>query len=449
MIAFFKIDPNDHIWEFIIDNISLIREMEYLQTETQTAKWNLRPDADILNLAFKLLQDVPANYTHIKGHQDKVKSDKPLSFRAQMNIMADELATRQREKMTAPKTYVSTPYKHLIISDMTITRDSQQWIIYTASRIPIQQYYHDKYRWSPTTFQSINWAAQQAVLSRYEMNDQRRILKFVHGWLPTYDRLYREKQAPTQKCPLCHYLIETNLHLFQCRHPSQREIVQKMYHKLKNDKSMGEHEITTILIGQLQENHQEPGNTNTAECSNPTVARFVRNQHTIGWKHIFDGRIAKSMTEITVPGTSDPQKANMGQRWTKQLIQCIWDTVLLLWTNRNNILYNDHQKTQNERQRERLEERVIRCYSKQNDKAASDRTKNFYKERELLMQEDARYSKAWLRFSERIIKTNKLESKKNRKEKALMEQYFKWHPPTQRPTKRRKISHKKQDLKPD
>jgi hypothetical protein len=80
---------------------------EPLQTGTQTAKWNLRPDADILNLAFKLLQDVPANYTHIKGHQDKVKSDKPLSFRAQMNIMADELATRQREKMTAPKTYVS------------------------------------------------------------------------------------------------------------------------------------------------------------------------------------------------------------------------------------------------------------------------------------------------------------------------------------------------------
>jgi hypothetical protein len=261
---------------------------------------------------------------------------------------------------------------------MTITRDSQQWILNTASRIPIQQHYHDKYRWSAGTFQRINWAAQQAVLSRYEMNDQRRILKFVHGWLPTYDQLYREKQAPTQRCPLCHYLIETNLHLFQCRHPSQREIVRKMYHNLKNDKSMGGHEITKIIIGQLQENHQESGSTNT-DCSDPTVARFVRKQHTIIWKHIFYGRIAQSMTEITVPGTSDPQKANIGQRWTKQLIQCIWDTVLLLWTNRNNILYNDHQKTQNERQRERLEERVIRCYREQNDIAASDRTKFFTK----------------------------------------------------------------------
>jgi hypothetical protein len=221
-----------------------------------------------------------------------------------------------------------------------------------------------------------------------------------------------------------------------------------MYHNLKTDISTGGHEITKIIIGQLQENHQDPGSTNT-ESSDPKVARFVRNQHTIGWKHIFYGRIAQSMTEITVPGTSDPPKANMGQRWTKQIIQCIWDTVLLLWTNRNNLLYNDHQKTQNERQREHLEERVIRCYSKQNDIAASDRTKKFYKEREQIMQEDACYIKAWLRLSERIIKTNKLKSKKNRKEKALMEQYFKWHPPTQRPKKRRKISHKKQDLKPD
>jgi hypothetical protein len=30
---------------------------------------------------------------------------------------------------------------------------------------------------------------------------------------------------------------------------------------------MGEHEITTIIIGKLQVNHQEQGNTNT-ECSN-------------------------------------------------------------------------------------------------------------------------------------------------------------------------------------
>jgi hypothetical protein len=112
-----------------------------------------------------------------------------------MNIMADELATRQCEKMTAPKTYVSTPYKHLIISDMTITRDSQQWILDTASRIPIQQYYNDKYRWSAGTFQSINWAAQQAVLSRYEMNDQRRI----RPWMATNVRstIPRKTSMPT------------------------------------------------------------------------------------------------------------------------------------------------------------------------------------------------------------------------------------------------------------
>jgi hypothetical protein len=46
---------------------------------------------------------------------------------------------------------------------------------------------------------------------------------------------------------------------------------------------------------------------------------------------------------------------------------------------------------------------------------------------------------------------NKIEAKNIRRERVLMEQYFKWHPPTQRPKKRRKISgsHQKQDLIPD
>jgi hypothetical protein len=198
MLEHFRITANDHVWHFIIDNTSLIREMEHLRLEARTAKWNLRQDADILNLALKLLQDIPANFTHIKSHQDRVKTDKPLSLQAQLNIMADELATRQQEKMTAPRMQVTTPFKHLIIDGVNITRNSQKWLLDTASRIPIQQYYYDKHKWNSETFQSINWSAQQTALSRYEVNDQRRILKFVHGWLPTYDRLYREKQSPTQ-----------------------------------------------------------------------------------------------------------------------------------------------------------------------------------------------------------------------------------------------------------
>jgi hypothetical protein len=450
MLEHFRITANDHVWHFIMDNTSLIREMEHLRLEARTAKWNLRQDADILHLANKLLLDIPANFTHIKSHQDRVKTDKPLSFQAQLNIMADELATRQREKMTAPRTQVTTPFKHLIIDGVNITRDSQKWLLDTASRIPIQQYYYEKHKWNSSTFQNINWSAQQTVLSRYEVNDQRRILKFVHGWLPTYDRLYRAKQSPTQRCPLCHFLLETNLHLFQCRHPSQQEIVQTMYQELGNDKEMGKHEVTKIIMEQLQ-HHSNTTGTSPPESANATVVKFIRQQDTIGWKHIFFGRIANSMKEITQPGTTEPQTTNTGLRWTKRIIQHIWDTFLQLWANRNNFLYNDQQTTTKTRQKERLVERVKHCFRQQYEVNINDRKKIFYKEEEQIMKEDPRFIKAWLKLSERIIRTNKIEAKNIRRERVLMEQYFKWHPPTQRPKKRRKISgsHQKQDLKPD
>jgi hypothetical protein len=143
--------------------------------------------------------------------------------------------------MPAPCTTVTTPNIHLTINDVTITRDSQKWLMDTASRVPIQQYYHDKHKCSNEAFHSINWSAQQKVLTSYDSNDQQCILKFVHGWLPTYDRLYQEKQSPSPRCPLCHDILKTNIHLFHCKHGSQQQTVQEMYQEITTDTEMGQH----------------------------------------------------------------------------------------------------------------------------------------------------------------------------------------------------------------
>jgi hypothetical protein len=99
--------------------------MEQLQIEDRTPKWNLTPDADILKLAHTTLQGIPMNYSHIKSHQNKIKKAKELSFSAQLNIAADELAVRRREAMPAPCTTVTTPNIHLTINDVIITRDTK------------------------------------------------------------------------------------------------------------------------------------------------------------------------------------------------------------------------------------------------------------------------------------------------------------------------------------
>jgi hypothetical protein len=185
-----------HKWFCLVDNTLLIRKLEKYATETITPKWHLLPDADILEYTAKQLITIPMNFIHVKSHQDR-KPGK-INFDAQLNCMADELAQRQNSVMKEPMEQNYPQFCHLSLNEVIVTRDSQRWLREAAGAIPVQKYYHDKFRWSKRTFESINWSAQQAVLQRYDCNDRRRILKFVHGWLPTYDRLFREKQTPIQ-----------------------------------------------------------------------------------------------------------------------------------------------------------------------------------------------------------------------------------------------------------
>jgi hypothetical protein len=142
--------------------------------------------------------------------------------------MADELACQQKSMMNTPYTQQYPKFTHLKINDIIVTRDSEKWLQDYASRIPIQQYYFDKHGWPMTTFESIHWTAQQVVLHGYDANDQRRVLKFVHGWLPTHDRLYREKQATSQRC-------SNNTHMFNCKHTSQQNIRESMLERIRKE----------------------------------------------------------------------------------------------------------------------------------------------------------------------------------------------------------------------
>jgi hypothetical protein len=183
MIRHLLVTIDKHKWLFHLDNKALIKQMDSYNNETVTAKWENEPDADITNLAKKQLQGIPAQILFVKSHQDK--SQPKLSLPAALNIQADSLATQQQQQMKHPMLTVTVPHKRVIIKNMEITKDSQRWLLEAASTIPLQQYYRDKYNWDSRAFEDINWDLQHKVLIGYELNDQQRILKFVHSWLPT------------------------------------------------------------------------------------------------------------------------------------------------------------------------------------------------------------------------------------------------------------------------
>jgi hypothetical protein len=133
-----------------------------------------------------------------------------------------------------------------------------------------------------------------------------------------------------------------------------------------------------------------------------------------------------------------------------RIIQNIWETFLQLWTNRNSIIDDDQNKDRQMIQTERLWQQVESCHQHEEKLSITDRQRIFYKDIEELRTEDHQFIKAWLKITRRIIRVSKLEFAKQYREKTMMEQYFKWHPPSNKnKQKKSRVRHQKQDLKPD
>jgi hypothetical protein len=133
LIRNFDISPHEHLWNIYIDNKALIQRMDGYLLHIPIPRWNLRADEDISKTVQLLMRDLPVKLIHIKSHQDDDQDWEKLSFQAQLNVMADAEATRQRNVMDAPEprvTRLMTAQPQ--IGSIDITRDSQQWLLNSA-----------------------------------------------------------------------------------------------------------------------------------------------------------------------------------------------------------------------------------------------------------------------------------------------------------------------------
>jgi hypothetical protein len=429
MIEHHNVSTENHTWTIYIDNMALIQRMEGYSVHTPIPRWNLRSDEDITHLANELLSHIPARLSHIHSHQDDSSDWQQLPFSAQLNTLADELASHQRLLMENPDTdVINLAQAQLRIDDIAVTRDSQRTILQAAGRIPLQEYYQSKLAWSGRVFDSINWTAQRKALRSFTDADQTRILKFVHGWLPTQSRLYTEGSATSPRCKLCQDLYENNIHLLNCKHPSMRKIKEDIdNYLLKQYHDHGNSELINVLQISLE------------VCINddkwkPTLAHIstewktsIQEQSEIGWIQIFNGRIANSMAtqmDEHYKNLNINVKTYTGERWARKLIINIWTTILKLWKQRNELIYDKENQQTRLAQRDKLESRIRRCYQFKDNLSANDRRQWFDQRLQDKLQQDPNHLNPWLLMTERLIRIAKREKKKRPKESLIMHRYF-------------------------
>jgi hypothetical protein len=290
MISFLQISIPEHSWKFYIDNKAMIQRMESYRANIRHSKWNLRSDSNITKKAHEYLQHIPASLIHVKSHQDDGKENCELTFDAQMNIMADAMATQQRDQMSKPVTRVLGDHCHLVIKERYITRDSKTWLLQKSGEIPIQNYYQEKYGWSYPVFHLIHWEIQHKVLRSYRQSDQR------HDWLPTNYRLFHEKQEASPSCRLCGELEETSDHMLRCQHFRQQHTRTKVNNHLwRDNENHGNSELNNIIEIALSESIHNKKWTPVMSAISPELLPCIRQQNKIGWYHLYKGCLARAM----------------------------------------------------------------------------------------------------------------------------------------------------------
>jgi hypothetical protein len=406
------------------------------------------------------MSTLPIKLCHVRSHQDEKNSSAKINFEAQMNILADHEATGQKNKMTGPADDVrNIAIAQLRIGGVAITRDSQRWILQAAGKIPIQQYYWERHGWNDDTFNNICWETQRAILQTYNQDDQTRIIKFVHGWLPTRHRQAKEGTAVSPGCSLCTAVLEDNLHLFVCRHKEmERHQAKLATHISKWLQEHGDSEITNLFDLGLQES-AHPNRSWKPDMRHVSVKwrKAVEAQNEIGWHHIFYGRIAKDLKtamdqHYQEEGAHD--RRTNGEQWARKLIRTIWDTMLALWGERNKILNKQDDDIARAHQKEATEQRVRRCYAYKDNLRHSERIQWFSAPLHEMIQKDTRSLATWANTVERIINITKREKKKRPKESLLMERFLnlRSQTPTRTPTPTIYVKHPKrfsQELHPD
>ena len=150
---------------------------------------------------------------HVKAHQDDTQSFETLSRPAQLNVMADSIATQVLDQQKPPPTYPLPAARiHLIHEDTIITSRPIKTLRYAKAETRLREYLCNRFDWSTDEFYSIDWLSYGRARASQHAASTLFTTKLLIGWLPTLSRLskYDPKVDPT--CPICQKQPETSDH---------------------------------------------------------------------------------------------------------------------------------------------------------------------------------------------------------------------------------------------
>ena len=285
----------------------------------------------------KIIWDVYKVESHIE------KNSAPNEFYWECNEYADRLATTAREDFTVEEsrcreTYVFQGTK----IGCKIGKRIENIFLYQVLKEKINgavlhTYMLEKYSWSRRQSREINWTAHHRELSKFPHTHKVTLYKYIHGWLSTTKRQYRERRSPTNLCPLCSTAEERG-HMFTCDHPQMSSIRMTYWKGLV--KELGKNtplSFTEIFIAGTVMGREEPTDTTCTDWSNKFQEAY-ESQKAIGWEQVMYGRLSNRW-EPLANNDQGVENSTGTSKWTSRAIRSCWRFGLDQWTVRNQLVH--------------------------------------------------------------------------------------------------------------
>ncbi len=430
----------------VCDNKSAIKYATPSQHQG-SAIHNNHPDYDVIHEihATLCLLPIQVEFKWVKGHQDQHNHTFNLPREAQLNIIADKLATSFHDvpDQQARSQHRSHPFPScqasLIINGRRVTRNHKECIREAAWIIPFYQYLQRRNEWTEDIPPLVDWTSHGRALLSLAVPARLVITKYLHRWLPTNHNLHKQNPTTPLTCGLCDAPDETDDHVCRCPHTSSNLIRLKALEQLASSlKSKGtDPAITTIIIAGCRA-WLEHGST-TIDLDAPTTHPFrevlneaIRRQNSIGWNNFLRGRLSfawgfcfQKWLRHAQPAPQSPTTKKLDpDSWTTHVIKWVFDMVLDLWKNRNDHIFNvnDEHDTTEERLRLQAEtrERHSRCPQ---DLPRSDLDAYFSEPLDTLLLRKTHVLRVWIAHVDRIYIRHRNEINQRTK-RNLLTYYF-------------------------
>ena len=374
--SFHNLTLTPNAWIQYCDNSTAVKRMKWFNLQTVLKpSLTLAADFDVQLQIEATLAELHTqwNTEHVKGHQ----SGPNLSWEAQLNNRADELATEARNALSptaATKTIIFPAAQiSFTISNHLITRRIDRAIHEAYTQPMIRKNMQTRFGWKNTVVKTIDWQIHGSNLVRLGFYKHRFIVKLIHERLPVLGESFNP--SPSKVCPCCKTTDESIFHFHKCT-ANPEPWINAIPHLTS---AYQRNNIDPVLRILINASLTKTPTLSSLQRTHPHVnfrpyKRLLRQQTAIGWSQLRYGRWSNLWKPLQSHyyKTTTPRTAKTHDYWQNTIIQCLWNHAHLRWNARNSLLHdcnNVYDAT-----KENLMARITAAYSHQPKLLPQDHT---------------------------------------------------------------------------